>query len=123
MAKVSKALPVIAALGVMLLLLAAPGAVAQSSSLVPEIRTGMTYDEARPILMRIGYVGDVPLADRANCGSRAPRSPCMIYAGEVESCAGTGEGRCRFVLASALRTDIVIITAGPDHRIISIQRR
>jgi hypothetical protein len=96
---------------------------AQQASLVPEIRVGMTYEEARPILKRIGYVGDVPQADRENCGSRSPGSPCMRYRGEVESCAGTGEGRCRFVLASGLRTDIVIITAGPDTRIVSIQRR
>jgi hypothetical protein len=104
-------------------LLAPSLGVAQQASLVPEIRVGMTYEEARPILKRIGYVGDVPQAGRENCGSRSPGSPCVRYRGEVESCAGTGEGRCRFVLASGLRTDIVIITAGPDSRIVSIQRR
>jgi hypothetical protein len=103
-------------------LLAMPAG-AQSGSPVPEIRVGMTYREARPILKRIGYVGDVPQADRDSCGSRDTRSPCVLYRGEAESCAGTGEGRCLFVLASGQRSDITIITAGPDHRIVSIQRR
>jgi hypothetical protein len=77
---------------------------------IPELEKGMSYDEARQMIINAGWqpiltTTDNPLDGTANWRKRGYN--------EVTACSGTGMGFCRFEFAAGNRK-LAIVTAGRD---------
>lgn len=78
---------------------------------IPPLEQGMSYDEARQMLINAGWqpiltTTDNPLDGTANWRKRGYN--------EVTACSGTGMGFCRFEFAAAGNRKLVVVTAGQN---------
>jgi hypothetical protein len=88
-------------------------AIVVSSQEVPKLKQGMSYDQARKILVDSGWQAILlsPNRDWRQVGTGTTRFRDLGY-DEVVSCSGTGLGFCLFEFASADNRKLVVITAG-----------
>lgn len=83
----------------------------QNPPVPQQLQKGMSYDEARQVIINAGWqpiptTTDNPLDGTANWRKRGYH--------EVEACSGTGMGFCRFEFAGGRNRKLVVVTAGRD---------
>ena len=73
------------------------------------LRKGMTYKQARPIILKAGWKPD--LKGRKNLDDRKVRSIFDAGYREIEDCSGTGLGHCRYTFTNAQGQVLAVSTA------------
>ena len=73
------------------------------------LRKGMTYKQARPIILKAGWKPD--LKGRKNLDDRKVRAIFDAGYREIEDCSGTGRGHCRYTFTNAQGQVLAVSTA------------
>lgn len=94
-----------------------------STAATPSIRPGIPYAEARPRLLAAGYKPFRVLAPGSDAYRMHVfnRNDIYLRYPEVESCAGTKEADCSFILTRGAGDFLVVHTIGEEARSIVVR--
>lgn len=85
---------------------------------VPALREGMPYAQARSLILAGGWKPVAQAAAPANAIEAQQRAAGRV---ELEACAGTGEGPCRFAFAGRDRR-LIVVTVNNDTTLPTVLR-
>lgn len=85
---------------------------ANASEPVP-LKKGMSYKEARQILIKQGWKPN--LEGKPNLRDRSVKELFDLGYQEIKDCSGTGEAPCRFEFINQKGEVLVVVTAGPNR--------
>jgi hypothetical protein len=85
---------------------------ANASESVP-LKKGMSYKEARQILIKQGWKPN--LEGKPNLRDRSVKELFDLGYQEIKDCSGTGEAPCRFEFINQKVEVLVVVTAGPNR--------
>jgi hypothetical protein len=91
-----------------------PSNTPEKSTKIPALEKGMSYEQARQLVIDAGWQPLMTTTDNPNDGTKFLRDRGF---NEVSSCSGTGMGFCRFEFTGSGNQKFVVVTGGRESSV------